>query len=43
MASDETVVDGFEGILDGFIGMLGGSIGMLGGSNTGKLLIHVTD
>ncbi|MFD7340099.1 zinc-binding dehydrogenase [Streptomyces violascens] len=36
VASDETVVDGFEGILDGFIGMLGGS-------NTGKLLIHVTD
>lgn len=36
VASDQTVVDGFEGTLDGFIGMLGGP-------NTGKLLIHVAD
>lgn len=36
VASDETVVAGFEGILDGFIGMLRGA-------NTGKLLIHVAD
>ncbi|MFF4186399.1 zinc-binding dehydrogenase [Streptomyces sp. NPDC001691] len=34
--SDETVVDGFEGIVDGFIGMLGGA-------NTGKLLVRVAD
>ncbi|MEU3371721.1 NADP-dependent oxidoreductase [Streptomyces sp. NPDC006660] len=36
VTSDETVIEGFEGILDGFIGMLSGS-------NTGKLLIHIGD